>query len=226
MKALARLWQLLASLALLSSVPAYGKVLHFTGPAGVSLADLSLQGIEGSELRFFPLRIEASYGVQLENAGQQMSSSVPVVIGRSYLVRDQKGAEYRFSIRAIAEDARWVEIAPTGGVALHAQPSPRTSLVGRYLIARHVVSGLETDRAHFSELELEEDGTYRLGTVHGRWHLHGDALVLEGAYQYWGPGHVIQDGNGLRFHYQRGRWTFEVELSRVFPRDAYAQKTP
>jgi hypothetical protein len=197
-----------AVIALLLALPSSAAELTLIGPVGVRLSDLTIQPLDQGDLRVLPLRIEARYGIRLEQSGQQFASSAPVVIGEPYLVRDQNRAEYRLWVRLIAGSNRWLEIAPTETVQSDFSMSE--------LLYRGVRASADghTTTAKPRDLRLSSDGTYYMGGARGRWTRDGSSISLEGGYGHWGRGRISEDGETLVFRYIRSRVEFEMVLAR------------
>lgn len=198
-------------LLLAVAAPALGAQFTVSAPAGFELETQTLRSPEGAPLRVLANRIESSFGILLEGSGQQLASSAPLIIGRPFRVRDQRGAEYRLWVHAIAGEKRWLELLPVN-------PEPETSrperIDGRFRTTRYSVGGVPSQLAP-KELLLHPDGSYSFGETRGSWSRDSRAVALDGAYSDWGKGRLEEEGSAMVFRYRRGGVELEVVLTRI-----------
>ncbi|MHB8879375.1 MAG: hypothetical protein ACYC8T_37245 [Myxococcaceae bacterium] len=190
------------------SLPAFAATVLVEGIAGIDLKTAAVDRSEGADLRVAPMRLEARYGIRMEDGGQPFEGSAPLVIDRAFVVRDAHAAEYRLRVRLIAGDRRWIELMPVFDGA--AKP-----FAGAFTVTASSLNGVPGNPSGFV-LELLPDGTYRLGGARGRWELVGrrSLLSLDGYYAAWGRGEVSPDGRAVTFRFTRGTVEFEQVLTQ------------
>lgn len=191
--------------------PGWASSYTVFGPAGIDLPQLALSTAEDADLRILPTRLEAKFGIRLEDSGQQYANTAPVIIGRPFIVRDARGKEYRFWVHAISGASRMIEVAAVDSSGGNRHP---TQVEAVFRVSAFRVGGAPAQYAS-RELQLFPDGAYRLGGVTGRWKGDERAIALEGNYSAWGKGELSRDGAVLTFRYERGGLPFELVMNRA-----------
>jgi hypothetical protein len=202
-----------ALVALCLAAPAFAESFTLMGEGSIDLKDLSLTGSADAELRIHPMRIDATYGIKLEDSGQQFASAAPVVIKRPFIVRDANGAEFRFWVHAAEGRSRWVEVVKIDKVAETNHP---TRIGATFRVSSFLIDGLMAESKE-RELKLNPDGTWKLGGASGKWSGDDRSIFLDGVYAEWGRGDIDRSGTTLSFQFARGALPYSVVMSRVTP---------
>ena len=150
-------------------------------PAALDLETGERRISELAEMRITASGIESAFGIRLDRPESKLAARLPLLIATRYVIRDRAGQEYRMLIRSVIGARVALEILRPG----EAPAGPRIQrLGGAYRLQSFTIDGGRAATA-YPDLELGEDGTYRLGGGLGRWQFDGWILSLDGYYGRW-----------------------------------------
>lgn len=198
----------LALATALAAAAAHAQVFDLALPARFALGP-SAPAVDG-ELLVEPYAVSAAHGIRPADVEGPFAPARVLEPGRQYLVRDAKGSLHRLYVSSRPGSLSRVELAELGSAEA---VRPAAELAGRFSNREVRVDGLEA-RAVFGDLQLLEDGRYRLGSTTGRWTWEQGRLALRGALAHWGEGSVSADATSVTFVFQRARWRFAVVFRR------------
>jgi hypothetical protein len=173
------------------------------------------QSDNGAEVRIVGDRVVAATGIRLSSSSP-WSTELPLVFDRPYLVRKANGVEYRLWLH---EQNAAPQLAPVGAGLRGAGRYVLTQVAGQTFRADRTAvpnllreAGIDED---VPELVLEPDGTYRMGSAHGRWHQSAGKVWLEGSLANWGEGRPSVDGKSVTFLLRGNAHAFIVLTRQV-----------
>lgn len=195
---------LFAAVLLLAS-PAAAEI--FTGQDGLhfSLARASLSSPEDADLQVTSRGVFAPHGVKRTSRGGGFEPVEVAVLGEPYDLKDAAGGKWRMWIRTAVGKVVEIELLRV------VKPAPRMERTFRAVAV--TIDGMQADPT-FAALTLFTDGSYRMGTVRGRFTVDEGGVTLDGVPSQWGRAAYTVNGDGLIFRFVRGRAVYVVKYEQ------------
>jgi hypothetical protein len=210
-----RLSILLLAAVALRATPVAAEV--FRGAEGVffSLSREMVTNPADAELSVTAEGVSAKYGIKRSRRGGDFEKQEVTAFGEPYDLKDRGGGRWRMWIRSAAGKVIEIEL-----LRLH----PLVKKADRvFHVVAVTIDGLRAEPT-FAPLTLRGDGSYRLGTVRGRYRLDEKGVTLDGIPATWGRGAYTVNKDGLTFRFLRGHIVYEVKYHQR--RDARVAQNP
>jgi hypothetical protein len=206
--------RLLLAAVLALSLPAAARTLSLRAPGGIDLESQTAVARDLAEADVVIGRtIEAKHGIR-RPADPGFGPLAALVLDTPYEVRDSLGKTYRLWLRSVRNEWLVFEILPPGDAPV--VQARRAELAGRYQSVSMSVNGVAGE-AHFPDLRIDENGTYRLGSIADTYVSDGRRVYLAGHYGTWGPAEISDGGHQLTFRFTRGAASFEIQMRTPDP---------
>jgi hypothetical protein len=157
-----------------------------------------------ADLHVAPTLVVAKYGVKRSSRDGDFQSREVVVTDEAYLVKDARGAIWRMWVRPAVGVERTVM-----QVELVRAENETTPANMKFRASSFTIDGNEAPPSGV-RLELFADGTYRAGTMSGRYVRDEGGVTFDGPAATWGRGTFSLRSDALVFKYMRFNAAFEV----------------
>ncbi len=195
---------LLAALVLLAT-PAAAEVFSGSNGLHLSLERAAAAAPEDADLEVTAFGIKAKNGIKRASREGGFEQSEVTVLGEPYDLKDAAGNSWRMWVKTAEGKLIVIELIRAR------RPGPLTER--HYQSVAVTIDGAQSEPT-FAELTLLPDGTYRYGTVRGRYTSDEGGVTLDGVPGTWGRATYSVNGDGLIFRFNRGRLVFEVRYEQ------------
>jgi hypothetical protein len=191
--------------ALLFALPASAEI--FTGQNGLifSLARGTVSSPDDADLEVTSRTVSAKHGIKRSSRSGNFQKQEVAVLGEAYDLKDAAGGKWRMWLRTVVGQVVEVEL-------VRVAPAPKTDRAYRAVAVS--IDGLQAEPT-FSPLTLLADGSYRFGTVRGRYVTDEGGVTLDGVPGQWGRAAYTINGDGLIFRFVRGHAVYIVKYERL-----------